>query len=195
MEDKTNINTLFQKADFFYYGIKESKDVEKAFEIFEEIIAIGKSKWGEDVYPETFTDFVFYKYNDGAEENRDYNLAAKLYELAAEDGSINALNNIGTLFLNGFGVSQDFNKAEEYWMAASNKGNHKSQMNLVNLYKSNQYEMLNYSKAIFYCNLAIKNGDKNAIKLLPVLERRSNNISINGKNKNFWSKLKNKMKS
>lgn len=196
MEDIITINELFKEAESLYYGIEGSKEVESAFKVFEEIIAIGKAESGEAIYPDIFNDLVYNKYDDGTKENIDYELAARLYELAAKNGSVDALNNMGVLFLNGFGVSQDITKAEEYWMVASKKGNSKSQMNLVTLYKSDAYEMLNYSKAKFYCKLAAKNGDERAIKLLPVLERRSDNITKTEmkNNKGLWNKLKNILK-
>jgi TPR repeat protein len=177
MDNKIDLTHFFEEAKSLYYGIEKNKDVEKAFEIFQHIMVVGKSGWGEFVYPDIFNDYVFYKYDDGSKENKDYELAARLYDLAALNGSLNALNNISFLYLNGLGVEKNINKAEEYWILASEKGDDKSQMNLVNLYQSNQYEKLDYSKAIFYCELASKQDNQNAIDLLPILtiaERRFN---------------------
>jgi len=195
MGNKIDITHYLEEAESLYYGIEKNKDVERAFEIFQHIMEIGKSGWGDLVYPDIFNDYVFYKYDDGSKENQDYELAARLYELAALNGSLNALNNIGFLYLNGLGVEKNINKAEEYWILAAEKGDDKSQMNLVNLYQSNQYQKLDYSKAIFYCELASKQGNQNAIDLLPILtiaERRFNgqDNSENIENKSFFDRIK-----
>ena len=195
MENQKDISQFFEEANSLYYGIGKNKDVVKAFEIFEHIMEIGKSGWGEFVYPDIFNDYVFYKYDDGSKSNKDYELAARLYELAAKNGSLNALNNIGFLYLNGLGFEINIDKAEEYWTLASEKGDDKSQMNLVNLYKSDQYGKLNYSKALLYCDLASKQGNQNAIDFLPILtiaERRFNSQdnSENKEQKTFWGGLK-----
>jgi hypothetical protein len=195
MENQKDISQFFEEANSLYYGIGKNKDVVKAFEIFEHIMEIGKSGWGEFVYPDIFNDYVFYKYDDGSKSNKDYELAARLYELAAKNGSLNALNNIGFLYLNGLGCEINIDKAEEYWTLASEKGDDKSQMNLVNLYKSDQYGKLNYSKALLYCDLASKQGNQNAIDFLPILtiaERRFNSQdnSENKEQKTFWGRLK-----
>lgn len=195
MENQIDISQFFEEANSLYYGIEKDKDVEKSFKIFEHIMAVGKSGWGEFVYPDIFCDYVFYKYDDGSKENKDYELATKLYEMAAQNGSLNALNNIGFLYLNGLGVEINIDRAEEYWIIASEKGDDKSQMNLVNLYQSNQYGKLNYSKAIFYCELVSKQGNQNAIDCLPILtiaERRFNSQgnSDNKEKNSFLRRLK-----
>ncbi|KAA1187304.1 sel1 repeat family protein [Photorhabdus heterorhabditis] len=48
--------------------------------------------------------------------------ARSLFEQAGESGNFEGYRTIGTNYLNGIGVTQDFNKAEEYYKKASQIG-------------------------------------------------------------------------
>ena len=77
--------------------------------------------------------------------------------------------------LNGLGVEQNIHKTEELWLKGAKSGNDKCQMNLVTLYKSEDFHKIDYSQAAHYCQLAAENGNQKACELLPlikILERR-----------------------
>jgi TPR repeat protein len=195
MEKQVDISNLFEEANSFYYGLTKNKDIQKAIEVFENIMEIGKSGWGDSVYPDIFNNYVYYKYDDGAKENKDYELAAKLYKIAVRNGSLNAMNNLGFLNLNGLGVQKNIDVAEELWKNGSEKGDDKCQMNLAMLYTSDQFGLQDYSKSVRYCDLAAKNGNQGAKELLPVLQIANRRLNKTEKNNvNFMTKLKNLFK-
>ena len=53
---------------------------------------------------------------------QDYELARMVYLAAAGEGNERALNSIGLLYLNGYGVEADRDKAEELFLQAADKG-------------------------------------------------------------------------
>ncbi len=61
---------------------------------------------------------------------KDYILARKWYERAAEQKDVNALYSLGVLYHLGQGVSQDYEKAAHYYKEAANLGNADAQYNL-----------------------------------------------------------------
>jgi len=54
--------------------------------------------------------------------NEDYTKASELLKPLAEEGNIEALANLGALYVNGQGVEQDFNKGLSMIMKAAKKG-------------------------------------------------------------------------
>ena len=63
----------------------------------------------------------------------DYAKARDYYEQAAAKGNADALNNLGVLYHNGYGVERDYNKALEYYQKAVDAGSQKAVENLANL--------------------------------------------------------------
>jgi len=60
---------------------------------------------------------------------RDYEKARRLYERAASAGSVGALNGLGFLYANGFGVLQDMVEACDWYRRAAAQGNSTGQSN------------------------------------------------------------------
>lgn len=67
-------------------------------------------------------------------------------------------------------VTKNVNRAETFGKEGSDKGDYKCQMNLVSLYKTDEYGKLDYPKAVYYCELASQSGHKGATDFLPVLK-------------------------
>ena len=61
---------------------------------------------------------------------RNYSTAAKWYEKAAASGNAKAERNLGSLYLDGKGVTQDRRKAEQLFLRAARKSNAKAMHNL-----------------------------------------------------------------
>ena len=57
---------------------------------------------------------IGYACEKGEEFKQDYKTAYMLYSIAAEHGDSMAINNIGWLYQNGFGLEKDIFKAIEY---------------------------------------------------------------------------------
>lgn len=71
-----------------------------------------------------------YKYD----EEKDYQKAIKYYKIAVEKGSIAAANNLGTIYLVGYGVEKDYAAAFRLFMDAAKRGVALSQYKLGYMY-------------------------------------------------------------
>ena len=70
-----------------------------------------------------------YRYQNGRGVKMDRNKAAELYESAALQGHVRAMNNLGLMFLEGDGIEKDFEKAWLWLSKAAEKGYAKAQFN------------------------------------------------------------------
>ena len=52
----------------------------------------------------------------------DYAIALKEFKPLAEQGHADAQNNLGVMYANGFGVTQDFARAYMWWNIAASQG-------------------------------------------------------------------------
>ena len=89
----------------------------------------------------------------------------KHLEKAAALGSIEAMNDIGTAYQNGFGVQKDTKKALEWWQRADGRGgcNATASMNYLFQRGCDGYDE---SKAFHYCALAADYGEPMALNNL-----------------------------
>ena len=71
-------------------------------------------------------------YEDGlaAFQRGDYSTALTEYRKAAEKGDVRAQMNLGTMYDNGQGVSQDYRQAVKWYGRAAEQGNATAQFNL-----------------------------------------------------------------
>ena len=60
----------------------------------------------------------------------DYATALKLLRPLAEQGNANAQNNLGWMYDQGDGVTQDFKEAAKWYRSAAEEGLHEAQYNL-----------------------------------------------------------------
>jgi hypothetical protein len=65
---------------------------------------------------------------------KNYSEAYRLYEKAATAGSVGAMNGLGYLYENGFGVAQNWLEARAWYQTAATAGNATAMTNLGNLY-------------------------------------------------------------
>ncbi|EGB10894.1 hypothetical protein AURANDRAFT_21923, partial [Aureococcus anophagefferens] len=80
--------------------------------------------------------------------------AAKIYRRAVELGEVDAIVNLGLLYVTGSGVKLDKKKAEELFRTAADRGDATAQNNLGNLL----YSEKNYEEAFQYHALAADQG-------------------------------------
>jgi TPR repeat protein len=64
----------------------------------------------------------------------DYSKAMRWYQLAINQNSIDAYNNIGFLYYNALGVSQDYITAMEHFLKAASGNNNHAMSNIGNLF-------------------------------------------------------------
>lgn len=96
-------------------------------------------------------------YNSGNNKN-----AFSFWLKAANQGNAIAQFNLGTLYENGEGVSQDYSKAFEWYQKAANQGNVDAQFNLGSMYYNGNGVGQNYKKALEWWQKAANHGDSDA---------------------------------
>ena len=64
------------------------------------------------------------------------NKAIELYRKSAEQGNEDAQFRLGTMYLFGFGVTQDFKKARECFKTAADQGHEEAKKALQDMFKS-----------------------------------------------------------
>ncbi|MFN7039397.1 MAG: tetratricopeptide repeat protein [Alphaproteobacteria bacterium] len=104
------------------------------------------------------------------QQARDFVKAYEWYKKSAEQDDDYALNNIGMLYLNGYGVEKNYYEAFNYFVRATEKGNPLAQYNLGFLYengygiKKDLILALNrYYKALDRGNLKAKTAISNIV--------------------------------
>ncbi len=65
----------------------------------------------------------------------DYAIALKEFKPLAEQGHADAQNNLGVMYANGFGATQDFARAYMWWNIAASKGNELAVLGLTAVQK------------------------------------------------------------
>ena len=80
----------------------------------------------------------------------------------AEKGKATAQFKLGTMFDNGQGVEQSYEKAVEYFTMAAEQGHPDGQFNLGNMFKYGQGVEQSYEKAVEYYTMAAEQGDADA---------------------------------
>ena len=95
-----------------------------------------------------------------AYESGNYTQAVKLFKPLALKGDISAQQNMGYLYANGLGVTQDYVEAVSWYKLAAALGHPKAQFNLGIAYTKGQGVAQDYIKAHMWFNLLSKVGDK-----------------------------------
>jgi TPR repeat protein len=62
-------------------------------------------------------------YKNGHGVVQSFQKAAELYTMAAEQGYVDSMTNLGILYIQGQGVAQSNELAREWWTKAANEGN------------------------------------------------------------------------
>ena len=80
------------------------------------------------------------------------------YRLAAALGHSNAMNNIGTMYLRGEGVLQDYGRARAWFERATRRGNAYAPDNLARMYRGGCGVERDLERAQCYSMLAAERG-------------------------------------
>ena len=129
-------------GSLYYNGQGVEKDMEKAQELFDAVIAEGcvegylgnamvatdvedfetafeycnKALEGkEQIYIANASNYIGYMYEGGMGVEQDHAKALEWFEKASDLGDYSAMNNIGYFYENGLGVEQDYTKAAEWY--------------------------------------------------------------------------------
>ena len=113
------------------------------------------------------------KYYQGKGVKQSYEMARRLYELAAQQGYANAMNNLGVMYKHGQGVEQSYEKAKEYYEQAAHLGCDQAQYNLGCLYTNGQGVEQDLIKARELTAKAAAQGHDGAINALQLLKKKN----------------------
>ena len=97
-------------------------------------------------------------YNRGVEawRHKDYSEAARQWAAAVQDGNPEALNNLGFLYSEGWGVPQELGRALRLWRLAASAGVSESQWHLGDFYEHGRgvHQSDVYALAWYLCAVA-----------------------------------------
>ncbi|MCC7038202.1 MAG: sel1 repeat family protein, partial [Alphaproteobacteria bacterium] len=102
----------------------------------------------------------------------DYQRAAKILTPWAQQGNVSAQIMLGTLFMDGKGVEQDFDQARKWFSLAAQQGNVNAQYNMgIMCYNGDGGEQDDVEAYMWFA-VAAKNGSKSAARQLKPLSRK-----------------------
>jgi TPR repeat protein len=96
------------------------------------------------------------------DKNKDYDLALKWYQLAANQGDSDAQYNLGVLYDEGNGTAQDYKTALKWYQLAADQGHSYAQYNLGVLYDEGNVTAQDYRTALEWYQLSANQGDSDA---------------------------------
>ena len=99
------------------------------------------------------------KKGDEAFHRKDYARALHWYRQAADQGGLEAQNNIGRLYANGWGVTQDYSEAMRWFRQAADQGYAGAAFNIGLLYERGWGVALDYGEAMHWYRRAADQGN------------------------------------
>jgi TPR repeat protein len=103
-----------------------------------------------------------YNFGVAAYKKRDYSEAAAQWTKAVAHGDTEAMNNLGYLLYNGYGVDKDTDRAVKLWRVASAAGESESQWHLGRAYETGIGVERNLSNAYAWYLCAIETASNNS---------------------------------
>lgn len=98
-----------------------------------------------------------YRYGDGVDENPQ--MAFYWEKIAVENGYKKSVTNLANYYLDGYGTNVDIEKGIELMTSAAMDGDISAQCNLGNFYRLGKFVAQDYSAALYWYELAIKQND------------------------------------
>jgi uncharacterized protein len=96
--------------------------------------------------------------------------------MKAEQGNAEAQSNLGGMYFNGQGVSQDYKEAVKWYRLAVGQGNSFAQNNLGHAYENGEGVPQDYKEAVKWYRLAAEQGDAEAQNNLGVMYDKGRGI-------------------
>lgn len=164
------------RLNFTYFKSREDEERKRRLKIFASVVAVlavivGVIVWYnfDLINQALYSPLSQFERGDIYHKKGDYANAIKLYEKAAAQGNVYALNNLGTMYKNGKGVKQDYVKAVKFFEEAAAKGYAPSQNNLGNMYRDGLGVEKDYAKAVELYGKAAAQGDPSAQNNLGIM--------------------------
>jgi len=96
---------------------------------------------------------------DRAQEQGAFAKAEQAYRRGAEHGDLNAKNNLGLMYFQGWGVQRDYVEAAKWWRQAAEQGHKKAQANLGIMYAKGLGVPQNIVASYMWAELSASAGD------------------------------------
>jgi TPR repeat protein len=103
-----------------------------------------------------------YNLGVAAYKKRNYSEAAAQWTKSVDRGNTEAMNNLGYLLYNGYGVEKDTDHAIKLWQVASEAGESESQWHLGRAYETGVGVERSLSKAYAWYQCAIETASNNS---------------------------------
>lgn len=111
---------------------------------------------------ENFADAVqFYK-------SGNFKKAHQIFLIEAEKGNHKAQYNLGVMYINGRGISQDFNEALKWYRLTAEQGNADAQLTLGFMYVRGEGVLQSNEKAYAWWVVAAANGNETAKECIKI---------------------------
>ena len=118
--------------------------------------------------------------------DNDYSEAFNVLLKAAEEGSVEAMNQVAIMYRDGIGVGKDLNKMEEYYEKASNNGHIPSMVALSDIYSRGKLLPKNDEKSYNHLIKAAEMGDLNSMYKIASMLRDGTGTNIDIELSNYW---------
>ena len=119
-------------------------------------------------------------FEDGvaAYERKEYVTAVKLFRVSADQGHAKAQSNLGSMYYNGQGVTQDYKEAVKWYRLSADQGDAAAQYNLGDMYENGRGVTRDYVRAHMWFNISASSGDKNAEANLDIVAKKMTQTQI-----------------
>lgn len=132
---------------------------------------------------------IAYMYDKGMGTSQNYEQALYWYQVAANNGSANAMNNLGVMYSNGKGVADDHRTALVWFKNAATKGNKTAMFNAGLLYYNGLGTTQDYDEASKWFSKAADNGHVDAMYKLGLMYVYGQGVKQdNGEAKSWFNK-------
>ncbi|NMM47444.1 tetratricopeptide repeat protein [Marinigracilibium pacificum] len=118
-----------------------------------------------------------YLHGRGVES--DFSKTLHYYELAAEQGHLKSINNLGYQYFSGENINPDYEKAYKWWSISSEKGHGMSTYNLGIMYEKGKGFEQDYEKAMQYFRKAVDQGYEKAYNSIAIAYLNGNGVEQN----------------
>lgn len=160
LANEKNKFAIYELATLYLEGKSVEKNIKKACNLFVFSGELGNIK-------------AFYDAGKIFKKNRDYETAIRFFQKAKY--TPNAFLEIGKMYDKGLGVSRSIRKAYEYYLEASKLGCPEADYLLSESYIYGLGVKIDFNRAKYYLNRALRKGIKDNLHLLNVINSKKVN--------------------
>ena len=129
---------------------------------------------------------ALYEQGKASYEKKDYAAALSAFQEAAEAGSVDAMNRIGSMYRMGYGVKRDYEQAMAWYTRALERGSIDAMTNFGIMYRMGYGVEQDYDTAREYFLRAVNGGSTSAMNNLGYMYTYGNGVEKNGEKALEW---------